>query len=173
MGQMKHRIRKLSLTSHIASSLGWLGAALAYIALAITAITTDEVEVVRSAYPGMEIIGWYVIVPLCLAALVTGVLHALGTEWGLFRHYWIAVKLLLVVLASVVLLAHMPAVSRMAEAATELVEVGGDLGAPRMMFVVHAVGGVVVLVGVTVISMFKPWGRTAYGRRVSSAERRV
>jgi hypothetical protein len=41
----------------------------------------------------MELTTWIVIVPLSLAALLTGVVQSLGTPWGLFRHRWIVAKL--------------------------------------------------------------------------------
>ena len=41
----------------------------------------------RGAYLAMDLIGWFVIVPLSLASLLTGLVQALGTTWGLFRHY--------------------------------------------------------------------------------------
>jgi hypothetical protein len=58
----------------------------------------------------MELTGWYVIVPLAVAALLTGLVMALGTPWGLFRHYWVLISLVLTILATVVLLLHMPTV---------------------------------------------------------------
>src|SRR6516225_2714668 len=98
----------------------------------------------------MELIGWFVIVPLALAALLTGLVQSLGTEWGLFRHYWILVKFVLTVGAVTILLLHMPAVSRMAGATAEIV---------------HAGGGLLVLLAATALSVYKPWGRTPYGQR--------
>jgi hypothetical protein len=83
---MRPPLRKLALTAHVTVSVGWLGAAAAFLALAIAALASGGVETVRGAYVAMEVVGWYVIVPLCLAALVTGLVVSLGTPWGLFRH---------------------------------------------------------------------------------------
>ena len=55
----------------------------------------------------MELTGWYVIVPLCLASLVTGLVMSLGTRWGLFRHYWVLAKLLITIVAMLILFAYM------------------------------------------------------------------
>lgn len=121
---------------------------------------------VRAAYPAMELIGWFVIVPCCVAALLTGLVQALGTEWGLFRYYWIVAKFLLTIGATIILLLHMPAVSRMSGVAAEATSSSADLGALRHpTFVVHAGGGLLVLLGITAISVYKPWGMTRYGRR--------
>ncbi len=110
----------------------------------------------------MELIGWYVIVPLALATLVTGVVMALGTRWGLFRHYWVLFSLVLTVFATVVLFLHMPTVSSMADLAQEvegarLEGLGSDL--------LHPAIGLVVLLVIQVLNVYKPRGMTRYGQR--------
>jgi hypothetical protein len=149
---MTPRLRKFALTAHITSSVGWLGAVVAYLALAIAGLTAQDAQVMRSAYLAMELTGWFVIVPLSLASLLTGLVQSLGTEWGLFRYYWILVKFALTIGAVTILLLHMPAVSRMSGVTSE---------------VVHAGGGVLVLLTATTLSVYKPWGRTRYGWRGS------
>ena len=84
---MTPRFNKFALTAHITFSVGWLGAIVAYLALAIGGLTVHDTQMVRAAYLSMELIGWYVIVPFSLAALLTGLVEALGTQWGLLRHY--------------------------------------------------------------------------------------
>jgi len=116
---MTPRFNKFALTAHITFSVGWLGAIVAYLALAIAGLTVHDAQMVRAAYLSMELIGWYVIVPFSLAALLTGLVEALGTQWGLLRHYWILVKFLLTTGGTIVLLRHMQAVSRMSGLAAE------------------------------------------------------
>ncbi|MGH7931483.1 MAG: hypothetical protein ACREQV_27260, partial [Candidatus Binatia bacterium] len=77
----------------------------AYLALAIAGLISRDAPVVRAAYLSLELIGWFVIVPFSLAALLIGLVQSLGTQWGLFRHYWILVKFLLTAAATMVLLA--------------------------------------------------------------------
>jgi len=101
-------LRKFSLTAHIILSVGWLGAVVAYLALAIVGLTSHGAQMVRVAYLSMEFIGWYVIVPFSLATLLAGLVESLGTQWGLFRHWWVLVKFLLTTEATIVLLRHMP-----------------------------------------------------------------
>jgi hypothetical protein len=145
---MTPRLRKFVLTSHVACSVGWLGAVAAYLALAIGGDT--------QAVGALAFVGWLVIVPFSLAALLTGLALSLGTEWGLFRHYWVLAKFLLTVPAITILLLHMPAVSRAAAA---------EHGGHRVPFIVHAGGGLLVLLAATTLSIYKPWGRTRFGRR--------
>lgn len=104
-----------------------------------------------------------IIVPLSLAALVTGLLQSLGTEWGLFRHYWIVAKFVLTIGAIIVLLLHMPTVSRMSGVAREMTLSSVAFSALRIQLTVHAAGGLLVLVAATALSVYKPWGRTPFG----------
>ena len=123
---------------------------------------------VRAAYLSVELIGWFVIVPFNLAALLTGLVQSLGSQWGLFRHYWILVKFLLTTVATIVLLLHMEAVSRMSEIAAETTFSSADFRALRIQLAVHAAGGLLVLLAATTLSVYKPWGMTPYGRRKMS-----
>jgi hypothetical protein len=161
-------LRKLALTVHLTASVGWIGAVLAYLALGVAAVTSREAQTVRAAWIAMELTGWFAIVPLALAALLTGLVMALGTSWGLFRHYWVLITLVLTILATAVLLMHMPDVSALAAVAratngAALAGLGGDL--------VHAGGGLLVLLVITVLNVYKPRGLTPYGWRKQQEER--
>src|SRR5262245_41028834 len=103
---MSPGLRKFALTAHITFSVGWAGSILPYLALAIVGLTSPDSQKVRAAYLSMELIGWYVIVPLSLAALLSGLVQSLGTAWGLFRHWWVLLKFLLTTAATAILLAH-------------------------------------------------------------------
>jgi hypothetical protein len=59
---------------------------------------------VRAACLAMDLIGWSIILPLSLASLASGVIQALGTVWGLFRQYWVLIKLIITALATALLL---------------------------------------------------------------------
>jgi len=158
---MSPALRKLTLTAHVSLSVGWIGTVVAYLALGVAAVTRDD-RTARAAWTAMDLIGWHVIVPLALGSLATGVVMAIGTRWGLFRHYWVLFSLVLTVFATVVLLLHMPSVSATAERAQQLEgasldALGGDLLHPGI--------GHVVLLVVQVLNVYKPRGRTAHGRR--------
>lgn len=161
-------LRRVVLTAHIVVSVGWIGAAAAYLALGIAAAVSEDVATVRAGWIAMLLTGWYVIVPLACLALVTGLLLALGTPWGLFRHYWVVIALVLTVLSVVVLLLHMPTVNAstvVARTASDTTVAGldGDI--------VHPALGLVVLVVIAVLNVHKPRGLTRYGAR-KQADRR-
>jgi hypothetical protein len=155
--QMAPQMRKAALAVHICSSAGWIGAAVAYLALAVAAQVSEQAPTVYSAWRGMELIGWAVIVPLGCLAFLTGLLMSLGTSWGLVRHYWVLIALVLTTLALGVLLLHMPTVTQTADLAqtltdAEVAALGGDI--------VHPAVGIGILVVVAVLNIYKPRGQT-------------
>lgn len=95
-------LRRLVLTAHITTSVGWLGAVVAYLALDVIATVGQDVTNVRAAYLffGMEMLILYIIVPPALASVLIGIVNALSSPWGLFQHYWIVVKFVLTLLPS-------------------------------------------------------------------------
>jgi hypothetical protein len=161
---MTSRLRKVALTVHVTLSVGWLGAVAAYLTLAVAGLTTRDSEMADSAYRAMEVIGLGIIVPCSLGALLSGLVQSLGTEWGLFRYYWIVAKLSLTVVATGVLLMHVPAVTRMARLAVSTSLSTGDFRLLRIQLVIHAVGGLLVLLAATTLSVYKPWGRIGSAR---------
>ena len=160
--------RKIALSAHVTSSVGWFGAVTAFLALAVVGLRGDGGdELIRSAYIAMEAIGWFVIVPFSLASLVTGVIQSMGTHWGIFRHYWVVAKLLITVGASLLLILHMQVVSTVAEAASSGALGGHHLRDPRMQLVADAGAASVVLLIAVALSISKPQGPTPLGRTIS------
>jgi hypothetical protein len=159
---MGPRLRKFALAVHLMCSVGWIGAVVAYLALGVSAVVSQDAQTVRAAWIAMELTGWFAIVPLALAAHLTGVLMSLGTPWGLFRRYWVLITLGLTTLSTAVQLLHMPMVSVLADMAREadgahLARLGGDLFHPGV--------GLPVLLVITGLNVYKPRGLTPYGWR--------
>lgn len=159
---MGQRLRKAMLTVHIAASVGWLGAIVAYLALNLSALASTDEATVRAAYLMMEPVLVYAVVPLGLVSLVTGIVQALGTPWGLFRHYWVTISLAATAFATVVMVLHIPDVQHLAATAADpsapVTGLGGDL--------FHSVGGLLVLLVPLVLNIYKPRGLTRYGWRI-------
>jgi hypothetical protein len=168
---MTPRLRKCALAAHLTFSVGWIGAAAGYIALDVAAATSQDAQTLRAAYLAMELITWYVIVPLALASLLTGLVMSVGTKWGLFRHYWVLISLLLTIIATVVLLVETQTIGYFAEVAADPTTSGDDLRALGSTLV-HSVGGTVVLLVILVLNVYKPQGMTRYGWRKQQEERR-
>ena len=158
---MTSRLRKFVLTSHVTTSVGWLGAVAVFVALAITGLTTLDNQLARSMCQSLAVSAWYVVVPLCLASLITGVIQAVGTKWGLFKHYWIVVKLFLTVAMTFLLLLHLKPINHLAEAAAQPSFSGPDNADALINLIAKAGAAVLALIATTTISIYKPWGRIA------------
>jgi uncharacterized membrane protein len=160
---MPPHLRKLLLTAHVTSTVGWLGAVLVFLALAIVGLASQDAQTVRGTYLVMEPAARCVLVPLAFASLLTGIVQALGTPWGLFRHYWVLFKLLIGVFATVVLLMYMETFKFMARiAADPTADVGVVRNASPM---VHAALALLLFVVAMVLAVYKPRGMTRYGWR--------
>jgi hypothetical protein len=156
--------RKLALALHLTVSIGWIGAVAAYVALDLASATSVDVQTLRTAYVGMELISRNVIVPLAIASLVTGLVVSLGTKWGLFRHYWVVISLVMTAVAVVVLLVERGVISSYADVAADPSSSADDLRALASTLP-HSVGGMAVLLVVLVLNIYKPAGLTRYGWR--------
>lgn len=167
---MRPALRDFALTAHVTSSVGFLGAVAGFLALAIAALNSQDTQLVRAAYVANGLTAWFVIAPLCFASLLTGLVVSLGTQWGLFRHYWVLVKLLLTVLTTLILMKQMVPISQIAAVAAEATISIRDFRTLRSSLVVHAGSGLLVLLVTTTLSVYKPRGTTPYGwrRRIRS-----
>ena len=119
----------------------------------------------RQHYLGMELTGWFVIIPLSLISLVVGRVQALGTPWGLFRHYLVLLKFLITTLATTLLLVHMRPVTHLARVAAETTLSRVALRGPRIQLVADASAALLALLVATTLSVYKPGGMIAHGRR--------
>jgi hypothetical protein len=164
---MTPRVRKLALTAHVSASVGWLGAVAGFLALSVVGLTSGDAETVRGTYLVMEPAAWFVLVPLAFASFLTGLVQALGTTWGLFRHYWVLFKLLINVVATLVLLTYMETFRLMADVAADP---SADLSAVRNASpTLHAGAALIFLLAATTLAIYKPRGLTRYGRRKQRA----
>jgi hypothetical protein len=166
---MTPRTRRLALTAHITSSVGWFGTVAAFQALAVAALTSQNPDTVRGLYAGMELIGWYVIVPFCLASLVTGLVISLGTPWGLFRHYWVLVKFLITVISALILFGFTQTLGLMGDLAANPTVSLSQLRDLKQSPALHSGGGLLAIFLATILAVYKPWGMTPYGRRKRDA----
>jgi hypothetical protein len=157
--------RRLALTAHVTCSIGWFGAVAAFLALSIAGMTSRDAQLARAAYLAMEVITRFVIVPLAAVSLLSGIVSSLGTKWGLFRSYWVLLKLLITVLATLVLLVHLQPIERLATVAATSALSGYGLRESQLNMVVASAAALVVLLTLTALSVYKPRGMTPYGQR--------
>jgi predicted Abi (CAAX) family protease len=159
--------RRVLLIVHISVSVGWIGAAAAYVVLNVPALTGADDQTMRAAYLMMPVVADYALVPLAVATVVTGIALALGSKWGLLQHYWVTVSLGVTLFAAAILVLHLPAVDELAAVAADpegdVSGLGGDL--------FHSIGGLVVLTVPLVLNVVKPRGLTRRGWRVQQDRR--
>lgn len=155
-------VRKVALTAHVAFSVGWLGAVAAFLALAIAGLTSRDEPRVCAACLAMDLVTRFVIAPLAVASLASGIVQSLGTTWGLFRHYWVLIKLLLTAFATILLVVHMQPIRYLADAALEGAASGADLAQTKIQLVVDGGGALIVLLVATALAVLKPHGTTPF-----------
>lgn len=162
---MTQPVRKLALTAHVVASIGWIGALAVFFAHAMAGVLSQDEQIVRAVSLAMGITAWFVILPLGLAAFATGLMQALGTAWGLLRHYWVLFKLVLTAVATIVLLLKLGPISYLVEEAAKASFSSADLLGLRTSILIHAGGGLLVLLTAATLALYKPQGMTPFGMR--------
>lgn len=141
-----------------------------FLALAVIGRTSEHETTVRGAYLVMAPAAWFVLVPLAHASLLSGIALSLGTTWGLFRHYWVVLKLLMTAFATAILLIYMGTFRQMAGVAADPVVELGLVRNPSPL--IHSTLALILLLVTTVLGVYKPFGMTAHGRRRQHEQRR-
>jgi hypothetical protein len=146
-------LRRFTLTTHVTSSAGWLGAVLVFLAIAAIGLTSEDDRTVRGTYLVMAPAAWFVLVPLAHASLFSGLALSLGTPWGLFRHYWVVLKLAITVFATVILMIYMGTFRQMAGVAADPVVELGLVRNPSPL--VHSILALILLVSATILGILQ------------------
>ncbi len=169
---MPPALRKLALAVHLTCSVGWIGAVAAYLVLDVTVATSQDPQTVRPAWIAMGLVVAWAIVPLAIASLLTGLVMALFTKWGLFRHWWVLISLLLTIGASLVLWSETGVIGAAAAIAADATASTNELLAlpPTLP---HSIGGMAVLLIIQTLNIYKAQGLTRYGWRKQQEERRA
>lgn len=159
--------RKAWLSAHVIVSVGWIGADLCLLFLGIRALTTADARIGQGAVLQEAAIATFVTGPLVHLTLFTGIVVSVTGRWGLFRYWWVTVSLALtVVMDLMVNLALVPLLSGLAArvlGATPGAAVPEVLGSGAVELVIPPSVALVVLTFVTVINVYKPWGRIRRG----------
>jgi uncharacterized membrane protein len=159
--------RKLVLVLHVLASVGWVGADLVIGVFSITGLLTDDPATMALCYRALHLFGVPLLLTLGLLSLGTGLLLGIGTRFGLVRHWWVAVKLVLtVVLTTLVVVALRPALDQGAAASAVVdASLADRLGQVRTDLLFPPLVSTSALVFATVLAVYKPWGRTPWSRR--------
>ncbi|MER5497886.1 MULTISPECIES: DUF2269 domain-containing protein [unclassified Streptomyces] len=155
MKPLKRPVRRGLLVAHVSISVSWLGLTVGLLTLGIAAFLTEDPGTARAATLAMKIFGDWLIVPVALLSLLSGLILALGTPWGLARHRWVWTKFWLTLITTALSVFSLrPGIDEAAARGTVDIDlvVAPSVATATYLFI-------------TAISVLKPWGRTRRGRR--------
>ncbi|WP_123527683.1 DUF2269 domain-containing protein [Streptomyces sp. 840.1] len=156
MKPLSRRPRRNLLAAHVAVSVSWLGLTIGLLTLAIAALATGDPATARAATRAMKIFGDWLVVPVALLSLISGLILSLRTPWGLARHRWVWTKFWLTLITTgLSVLSLRPGINEAAE-----------LGRADINLVVAPAVATAAYLFMTAISVLKPWGPTRRGRRL-------
>jgi len=139
--------RKLLLTLHVATGVSVLGTDLVLLVLGISSVRGAAPQTI---YPAAHLVATWLLAPLALVALGTGVLL------GLLRYWWVTIKLALTaILSGVIFFVLVPRLGVAADAATAL-NPRPFTDAERLPLVVAPAAGVTFLILIVGLAIFKP-----------------
>lgn len=148
--------RKPLLTLHVTTAVSVLGTDLVLLVLGIASMSGADPQTI---YPAAHLVATWLLVPLAVVALGTGVLLGLLTQWGLLRYWWVTIKLALTaILTVVVLFVLVPRLGVAASAAIAL-DPRPFTDAERLPLVVAPAAGVTLLILMVVLAIYKPGWR--------------
>ncbi|MEU1623966.1 DUF2269 domain-containing protein [Streptomyces sp. NPDC020096] len=160
---LTRRTRRAVLVLHVAVSVGWLGLAVALLTLGITGAVSHDPRIVDAVYRSMRIFADWLVIPVSLLSLLSGLALSLGTHWGLARHRWVYTKFWLTLAATA---ASIFALRTVIGQAADAVTAGAPVPDGGRDLVVGPSVALSLYVFITAISVLKPWGRT---RRATEA----
>ncbi len=163
--RLPRRARSALLTVHIAVSVGWLGLDGALVALEVTGLGTGNPGERAGIAAAMSAIVVWVLVPVVFSALVSGLVLALSTPWGLVRYWWVLIKCGIAgALTATGLVLLLPRLDQIIAGVAEPVGMGMLIGRSIAL---------ALLLAATGLSVMKPWGKTPHGRSVGTSRQPV
>lgn len=160
---LNRRTRRSLLVAHVSVSVSWLGLTVGLLTLGTAAFATGDPVTAQAATRAMKIFGDWLVVPVALLSLISGLILALGTPWGLARHRWVWTKFWLTLITTALSVFSLrPGINEAAE-----------LGTADINLVVAPSVAAATYLFITAISVLKPWGATRRGQRLRVSTRSV
>lgn len=168
-GKVSPRGKKALVTTHVVFSGSWLGVGVVMVTLTVLGLRSDDAATVRVSYELLELFDMTILPWSSIGAILSGIAVSLTSKWGLVRHYWIIAKLVIAIaiIGSAFGLLHRWVVSA-AERSAQLATVGEDISGVGELGVWLVTGfgtAVFFVVVATVLSVYKPWGKTRFAER--------
>jgi hypothetical protein len=176
-GRLSKRPRQALLAFHAVTSAAWLGVAVMFVALAGLALSAANVRDAQTIYETMAFFDQTMLPMATVAATTSGFALGVTTKWGIVRHWWVAIKVVLsfAVLGIAFGFLH-DALERSAEQAAQLASVGGtvaDVTSSGQVVLGGFLLALVSLIGAMLLSIYKPRGMTPLGRRATPTQARL
>ncbi|MBO0793333.1 MAG: hypothetical protein J2P36_20605 [Ktedonobacteraceae bacterium] len=106
--------RLLLLSLHVATTVSVLGTDLVLLTLGIASLDGADP---RTIYPAAHLASIWLVAPLAVLSLGTGLLLGWLTPWGVFRYWWVTIKLAITtILTGIVLFVLVPRLGMVAAA---------------------------------------------------------
>ncbi|WP_084263407.1 hypothetical protein [Actinomadura formosensis] len=157
--RLGRRWRKTTLIVHLVSAGAWIGIDVMVAVLVLTGHFGATADVRGLAYRALATFVVWPMLTSGLICLVTGLILGLGTRWGLLRHWWVAIKLVLnLVLCALILLLLRPGMDQVGDYGRTLTPGAPEPEFISKLFYPPAVS-LTALTLATVLSVAKPWGR--------------
>jgi len=158
--RLSRRGRTALLTVHVAVSVGWLGLDGALVVLEITGLGTGDPRERAGIAAAMAAMVVWVMVPVVFTSLVSGLVLALSTPWGLLRYWWVLLKCAIAgVLTAAGLMVMLPRLHQI---------IAGEGEPVQMETLVGRSIALALLLAATGLSVVKPWGKTPHGRSAAA-----
>jgi uncharacterized membrane protein len=152
--------RKLVLLLHIVAAGIWIGLDVVLAVLVFTAHATSDPQTTAFCYRALEVAAIWPVAAAAVVSLLTGVLLGLGSKYGLVRYWWVAVKLAMnLVLSILVILSLRPGLHEAAGYGRRIAA-GLPVNIDSKTLIMPPIVSTTALLFAFVLSVYKPWGRT-------------
>lgn len=161
--KLSMKSKQFIVTIHVLSVVCWLGGAVCMLTLGSHMLLADNGEQLYYTLDNMHVVDVVLIRYTALVALLTGLALSLWTNWGLFKYYWVAIKLILTV--ALILFG----IKYMSDWLSQLIhEADGKRAAAlhdaaflstSYSLLSGAAANILAMVFMTAISYFKPFGK--------------
>ena len=160
------RPSRLLLMVHILATVGLFGADLVLVTLGFSVVFGADPS---AAYPAAHLVASIVVAPLALVSLGSGVVLARLNGWGLFRYWWVTLKLAItLILTLVVLTVLVPRLGTAAAIATAHASFDIAQRVPLALAPALATATVFLVVNVA-LAVYKPGWRVRRGHHQITA----
>lgn len=160
--RLPRRVRAALLTVHVTASAGWLGLDGALVVLEVIGLHSGDPALRTGISIAMSAIACWILIPLVFASLCSGLVLAVGTQWGLARHWWLIAKTgIAAVLTATGVALILPRLPHL---------LAGEGEALQLRTVAMRSVALVLLLIATGLSVVKPWGksRLAWSRKAQA-----